>query len=113
MPVSLDPPDRFALRHIGPDPAETEAMLVAVGAKSLDDLIDQTIPASIRLRRPLSLPAARSEHDLLVLAVHALPGGGLAGTPRGAPQLPDRGQRPHRAAGRQRLAARRSHRRGR
>jgi glycine dehydrogenase len=68
MPVSLDHPDRFALRHIGPDPAETDAMLGAVGAKSLDDLIDQTIPASIRLRRPLNLPAARSEHDLLALA---------------------------------------------
>jgi len=68
MPVSLDHPDRFALRHIGPDDAETDAMLRVVGAKSLDDLIDQTIPPSIRLRRPLNLPPARSEHELLELA---------------------------------------------
>jgi glycine dehydrogenase len=68
MPVSLDHPDRFAQRHIGPDDAETDAMLRVVGARSLDDLIDQTIPASIRLRRPLDLPAARSEHELLELA---------------------------------------------
>jgi glycine dehydrogenase len=68
MPVSLDHPDRFALRHIGPDDAETDAMLRVVGAKSLDELIEQTIPGSIRLRRPLSLPPARSEHELLELA---------------------------------------------
>ncbi len=68
MPVSLDHPDRFALRHIGPDDAETDAMLRVVGAKSLDDLIEQTIPGSIRLRRPLNLPPARSEHELLELA---------------------------------------------
>ena len=71
MPVSLEHPDRFATRHIGPDADETKQMLRAVGASSLDELIDQTIPASIRLRRPLSLPAARSEHDLLELA-HAI-----------------------------------------
>jgi glycine dehydrogenase len=68
MPVSLDHPDQFAPRHIGPDPAETDAMLGAVGAKSLEDLIGQTIPAGIRLRRPLNLPPARSEYDLLALA---------------------------------------------
>jgi glycine dehydrogenase len=68
MPVSLDHPDRFALRHIGPDDTETDAMLRVVGAKSLDDLIDQTIPPTIRLRRPLNLPPARSEHELLELA---------------------------------------------
>ena len=68
MPVSLDHPDRFALRHIGPDDTETDAMLQVVGAKSLDDLIDQTIPPAIRLRRPLNLPPARSEHELLELA---------------------------------------------
>ncbi|HEX3344167.1 MAG TPA: glycine dehydrogenase, partial [Polyangiaceae bacterium] len=56
------------MRHIGPDDAEAEAMLRVVGAKSLDDLIDQTIPSSIRLRRPLNLPPARSEHELLELA---------------------------------------------
>ncbi|HEY3820239.1 MAG TPA: aminomethyl-transferring glycine dehydrogenase [Polyangiaceae bacterium] len=71
MSVSLAHPDRFAKRHIGPDDAETEGMLRLVGAKSLDDLIDQTIPPAIRLRRPLNLPPARSEHELLELA-HAI-----------------------------------------
>ena len=71
MPVSLEHPDRFSLRHIGPDDAGTAAMLQAVGAPSLEELIEQTIPAGIRLRRPLSLPPARSEHELLELA-HAI-----------------------------------------
>ena len=43
-------------------------MLGVVQCKTLDELIDQTIPAGIRLRRPLALPPARSEHELLELA---------------------------------------------
>ena len=43
-------------------------MLHVIGAPSLEDLIDQTIPAGIRLRRPLALPPARTEHELLELA---------------------------------------------
>jgi glycine dehydrogenase len=61
----LDATDRFAPRHIGPTPAERDAMLAAIGVASLDSLIDQTIPASIRLREPLSLPPAESEHQYL------------------------------------------------
>jgi glycine dehydrogenase len=67
----LEHPDRFANRHIGPDEPEVAEMLRVVGASSLDDLIDQTIPSTIRLRRPLNLPAARTEHELLELA-HAI-----------------------------------------
>ena len=59
------PGDAFARRHIGPTQDDVRAMLETVGCASLDDLIDSTIPADIRLRRPLSLPAARSEHELL------------------------------------------------
>jgi glycine dehydrogenase len=40
-------------------------MLSTVGVKSVDELIDQTIPASIRLPKPLDLPAAMSERELL------------------------------------------------
>ena len=40
-------------------------MLEVVGVSSLDELIDQTVPASIRLRQPLALPPARSERQLL------------------------------------------------
>ena len=61
----LDANDWFAPRHIGPSPAERDAMLQAIGARSLDGLIDEALPASIRLQQPLTLPAAESEHQYL------------------------------------------------
>jgi len=61
----LDPLDTFAPRHIGPRGDEVAAMLKAVGAASLDQLIDEAIPASIRLKAPLDLPAAESESTYL------------------------------------------------
>ncbi|MDE0141019.1 MAG: aminomethyl-transferring glycine dehydrogenase [Caldilineaceae bacterium] len=57
--------DAFVPRHLGPDHDEQEAMLQTVGVDSLDQLIDQTIPAPIRLRRPLALPEPRPESDIL------------------------------------------------
>ena len=45
----LDPLDTFAPRHIGPRGDDVDAMLKAVGAPSLDDLIDEAIPGSIRI----------------------------------------------------------------
>jgi glycine dehydrogenase len=57
--------DTFVRRHIGPDAAEVERMLETLGYGSLDELIDATIPASIRMKRPLALGPERSEHDLL------------------------------------------------
>jgi glycine dehydrogenase len=57
----LDPLDTFAPRHIGPRGDEVAAMLKEVGAASLDQLIDEAIPASIRLKAPLDLPPAESE----------------------------------------------------
>ncbi|MET0554944.1 MAG: aminomethyl-transferring glycine dehydrogenase, partial [Vicinamibacteria bacterium] len=57
--------DVFAPRHIGPGPDETRHMLEALGLPSLDALVDETVPASIRLRRALALPAARGEHEAL------------------------------------------------
>ncbi|HKQ38681.1 MAG TPA: aminomethyl-transferring glycine dehydrogenase subunit GcvPA, partial [Verrucomicrobiae bacterium] len=57
--------DRFAARHIGPRPADVEGMLQECGFKSLDALIDAAVPAQIRYRKPLNLPASRSEHGLL------------------------------------------------
>src|SRR5688572_5679028 len=61
----LDATDWFAPRHVGPSPVERDAMLAAIGVASLDDLIDQAIPASIRLPEPLSLPPAESEYQYL------------------------------------------------
>ena len=42
--------EKFESRHIGPDQKQLSEMLKAVKASSLDELIDQTIPASIRLK---------------------------------------------------------------
>src|SRR5713101_4354330 len=58
-------PDRFVDRHIGPDAQDTTEMLQALGKASLDALIDATVPAGIRMKRPLDLPPGRSEHGLL------------------------------------------------
>src|SRR5436309_6596879 len=55
----------FQSSHIGPDAEETAAMLKAVGASSLDALIDEAIPARIRLTAPLNLPEGQSEHHFL------------------------------------------------
>jgi glycine dehydrogenase len=57
--------DTFARRHLGPSTREIEEMLAAVKAPSLDALIAETLPASIRSKRPLSLPAPLSETDAL------------------------------------------------
>src|SRR3954454_941765 len=57
--------ERFQSRHIGPDAEETAAMLKAVGAASLDALIDEAIPSRIRLKQPPDLPEAQSEHHFL------------------------------------------------
>lgn len=55
--------DRFVFRHIGPDkPAETE-MLKAVGVSSMDELIEQTVPAEIRLQHPLELNEGLTERQ--------------------------------------------------
>jgi glycine dehydrogenase len=61
----LDANDYFQPRHIGPSAGDTADMVKAVGAASLDALIDEAIPASIRLRDPLNLPPAESEHQYL------------------------------------------------
>ena len=45
-PVSTH--DGFVTRHIGPSPSQIEVMLAAIGVSSLDELIDQALPASIR-----------------------------------------------------------------
>jgi glycine dehydrogenase len=61
----LQPLDTFPRRHIGPDSRETEEMLKVVGLKSLDELIEKTVPKSIRLKGSLNLPRGKGEHELL------------------------------------------------
>ncbi|MCX7193475.1 MAG: glycine dehydrogenase (aminomethyl-transferring), partial [Proteobacteria bacterium] len=58
-------PDQFVNRHNGPSDQDVQAMLAKIDAPSLDALIDQTIPASIRLKAPLNLPEGLSEHAYL------------------------------------------------
>jgi hypothetical protein len=68
-PTDYLPYDFANRRHIGPSPAEMAEMLKVVGVQDLDDLIDQTVPASIRQKVPLGLGA--------------LVGAGAAGTDAG------------------------------
>jgi glycine dehydrogenase len=55
----------FTRRHIGPSPRDVEGMLQTVGAKSLDALMSETLPASIRQTAPLDLGPALSEAQAL------------------------------------------------
>jgi len=57
--------NEFAGRHIGPGEKETSGMLKTIGVGSLDELIDRTIPASIRSKKPLNIPGPLSEHQYL------------------------------------------------
>ncbi len=57
--------NNFISRHNGPGKEETEQMLKAIGVDSLDQLIEETIPASIRLPKPLNLPAGLNEYEYL------------------------------------------------
>ncbi len=59
------PTDRFEDRHLGPSRAAIPEMLASLGFESLDELVAAVVPESIRLREPLDLPKARSEHEAL------------------------------------------------
>lgn len=66
LPLSaLEQQDEFIDRHIGPCADEMAAMLADIGAASLDQLIDQTVPAAIRLPADLPLSAPKREHEAL------------------------------------------------
>src|SRR5262245_10929953 len=58
-------PDQFPQRHIGPNPAEARQMLDQLGFSTLETLIDEAVPEQIRLTRPLKLPPARPEYEVL------------------------------------------------
>ena len=53
--------DSFALRHIGPRETELPEMLKTIGVNSLDQLIYETIPDDILLKKALKLDTAMSE----------------------------------------------------
>ena len=54
--------DSFVVRHIGPNEVEIKKMLNKIGVKSVEKLLEQTLPKSIRLKKPLELPEGISEH---------------------------------------------------
>lgn len=62
---TLEQHDNFIHRHIGSDESGITEMLAAVGAASVDALIAQTVPAAIRLEKPLPLAAPTPEHVAL------------------------------------------------
>src|SRR5699024_6531336 len=55
--------DSFVLRHIGPRPENVSEMLKTIGADSIEQLMDETVPDDIRLDKPLDLPSALSETE--------------------------------------------------
>jgi len=65
MNLNIDFQEKFETRHIAPNEKETAEMLKTVGADSLAQLVEQTIPEKIRLKSPLNLPAPESEYNYL------------------------------------------------
>lgn len=54
---------KFVNRHVGITAEDLPDMLKTVGVNTLDELIDQTIPANIRLKQPLNLPEPMTERE--------------------------------------------------
>jgi glycine dehydrogenase len=57
--------DQFVSRHNGPRGQEITSMLQKIGVKNIDELINQTVPANIRLKKPLNVAPALSEYQYL------------------------------------------------
>ncbi|MEZ7206236.1 aminomethyl-transferring glycine dehydrogenase [Pseudoalteromonas sp. DY56-GL79] len=61
----LEQKQDFIRRHIGPSPAQVSEMLSALGVSSVEELIGQTVPASIRLEEGLQIGESRTEVETL------------------------------------------------
>lgn len=57
--------EKFEDRHNGPGSNEAQEMLTYLGVQTLDELMEQTVPSQIRLKKPMSLPTALSEKAYL------------------------------------------------
>ena len=57
--------DDFTSRHNGPSAEEAAKMLATIGVSSMDELIEKTIPSTIRLPHPLDLPDGLQEGEYL------------------------------------------------
>jgi glycine dehydrogenase len=58
-------PAPFVDRHIGPSQSDVDAMLRVLGLISLEQLVDRAVPKALRTHRPLAVPAARTETQVL------------------------------------------------
>lgn len=58
-------PDEFTRRHIGPTDGDVAAMLAAIGAGTIEELLGETMPPSIRELTPLDLPGGVPEADAI------------------------------------------------
>lgn len=65
MSTAFSQYESFHTRHIGPDTTEQQLMLEKLGLSSLEELIAETIPASIRLKQPMSGLSAKTEVEFL------------------------------------------------
>jgi glycine dehydrogenase len=65
MNLNIDFKEKFEYRHIAPTTHDAALMLHRVGASTLEELIEQTVPSGIRLKEPMKLPGAKSEFDYL------------------------------------------------
>ena len=65
MKIDSQYKEKFESRHNAPDGKQIEEMLKVVKAASVDELINQTVPSTIRLKKPLDLPTARTEFEFL------------------------------------------------
>ncbi|HNE46723.1 MAG TPA: glycine dehydrogenase (aminomethyl-transferring), partial [Chitinophagales bacterium] len=65
MKLRINTSETFAQRHIGPNSNDVQAMLQAIGADSIDSLVNKTVPENIRLKRPLNISAPLSEYNYL------------------------------------------------
>ena len=57
--------EKFAHRHIGPNPTELNIILKTIGVESVEELLSQTIPDNIRLKKDLNIPEGISEMEFL------------------------------------------------
>ncbi|MEI6184838.1 MAG: hypothetical protein WCP65_04860, partial [Bacteroidota bacterium] len=65
MSLFISQSEEFQRRHIGPNPTDTQKMLATTGHSSLDELIELTIPESIRINHAMNIPDAISEFQYL------------------------------------------------
>lgn len=65
MKLNIDNFEKFVDRHNGPDNQQISEMLKEIGVESVEELINQTIPADIRLKEEMDLPVAKTEYEFI------------------------------------------------